>query len=500
MVPSCKTCCASFGLIVAVLCIVITLRTLTLFVRTDDIIDCKISDDDFIKVDETRKERFRNGLRIPTISHDIGDYDTDALIALQKLIQTEYRLVHSSPIVTLEIVGNYSLLYTVQGTNSSLTPYLLASHLDVVPVKLDSWDYPPFGADIHDGFIYARGTIDVKLGVFGILESLEYLLSKGFQPSRTFYIAFGHDEEVSGYDGARSLSNRLKDKGLTRLEFLLDEGLNVIKGLVPGISKPVALVGTAEKGQVVLRLKVEGQTGHSSMPTKENALTILASAIYRLERNPHPSMFGYGPEKDMFVHLSSHMSFPMRVICSNLWLFGPLVAKFLSTKPSTNAVVRTVTSVTMFHIQEISCSYIYYIPSTNYTRAIYIIHSVQTIQEVSLAIEGGHIHPFIKPDTSVQLRLSADIPFREITHIVLVNLYISGVMIGNTDTNHYSRFTTNIYRFTPSFMYPEDLSRFHGNNERISIRNYEQAINFYYHLIKNVEKGLMTLHKHGEEL
>ena len=81
------------------------------------------------------------------------------------------------------------------------------------------------------------------------------------------------------------------------------------------------------------------------------------------------------------------------------------------------------------------------------------------------------------------------------------NVHFSGIMIGNTDTKHYQNFTRNIYRFSPTFMYPPDLKRFHGDNERISIKNYEQAINFYYHLILNAnEESLMPYHKHSNEL
>lgn len=79
--------------------------------------------------------------------------------------------------------------------------------------------------------------------------------------------------------------------------------------------------------------------------------------------------------------------------------------------------------------------------------------------------------------------------------------HVSGVMIGNTDTVHYIRFTKNIYRFSPTFMFPEDLKRLHGNNERISVQNYEQVINFYYHLLVNADEGtLPPFHKHNDEL
>ena len=74
-------------------------------------------------------------------------------------------------------------------------------------------------------------------------------------------------------------------------------------------------------------------------------------------------------------------------------------------------------------------------------------------------------------------------------------------MMGNTDTRHYKMFTKNIYRFSPTVMFPGDEKRFHGINERISIKNYEQAINFYYHVIVNADQAsLAVVHKHNEEL
>jgi carboxypeptidase PM20D1 len=69
-------------------------------------------------------------------------------------------------LVYREIIANYSLLYEIQGNNSSLKPYMLAAHLDVVPITDDVWEAPPFGGEIHNGFIYGRGTIDDKHSVF----------------------------------------------------------------------------------------------------------------------------------------------------------------------------------------------------------------------------------------------------------------------------------------------------------------------------------------------
>jgi len=73
-----------------------------------------------------------------------------------------FPLVHSSKLVKLEMINELSLLYYIEGNDKSLKPYLLMSHLDVVPVETDKWDNPPFDGVIKDGYIYGRGTLDLK--------------------------------------------------------------------------------------------------------------------------------------------------------------------------------------------------------------------------------------------------------------------------------------------------------------------------------------------------
>lgn len=86
----------------------------------------------------------------------------------------------------MELVANYSLLYTIKGSDASLKPYMLCSHLDVVPAEREKWTVDPFGGVVKDGYLYGRGAIDVKDAVIGILESLEHLLKvENFKPKRT---------------------------------------------------------------------------------------------------------------------------------------------------------------------------------------------------------------------------------------------------------------------------------------------------------------------------
>jgi acetylornithine deacetylase/succinyl-diaminopimelate desuccinylase-like protein len=93
------------------------------------------------------------------------------------------------------------------------------------------------------------------------MEAVEMRLAEGFQPTRTTYLAFGHDEEVMGPEGAQHIVKVLRERGVTELALVLDEGLPVTAGLFPGVSNPIALIGTTEKGYLTLELKVAGPGG-----------------------------------------------------------------------------------------------------------------------------------------------------------------------------------------------------------------------------------------------
>ena len=127
------------------------------------------------------------------------------------------------------------------------------SHQDVVPVDVETrarWVHEAFSGAIDDGIIWGRGAVDIKSGVLGSMEAIEDLLSKGYQPKRDIYLAYGHDEEIGGDNGAANISALLKERGLD-FQFILDEGGSIVgDGIIPGMQTPVALVGIAEKGYV----------------------------------------------------------------------------------------------------------------------------------------------------------------------------------------------------------------------------------------------------------
>ncbi len=89
------------------------------------------------------------------------------------------------------------------------------AHIDVVPDgETDRWEKPPFSGENDGSFIWGRGTLDDKGSMVAMLEAVEKLIGENYVPERTIYLAFGHDEEISGYKGASVISNTLNKRGV----------------------------------------------------------------------------------------------------------------------------------------------------------------------------------------------------------------------------------------------------------------------------------------------
>uniref|UniRef100_A0A8C2FNU6 Peptidase M20 domain containing 1, tandem duplicate 2 n=1 Tax=Cyprinus carpio TaxID=7962 RepID=A0A8C2FNU6_CYPCA len=383
------------------------------------------------------------------------------------LLRKVFPKIFSSSLVQHELVGNYSQLFRIPGSEPDLEPYMLLAHIDVVPAdEADGWDAPPFSAQELNGFIYGRGTIDNKQSVMGILQASEYLLERGYTPRRSFYIGLGHDEEVNGLYGAANIVKLLKSQGV-KLQYVLDEGLAVLDGIINGLDGPAALIGISEKGQATVKLSVSSAPGHSSMLPRESSIGILASAVNRLEENLMPRLFGYGPD----------------IICV---LF---ICRVLERKPDTNAFVRTTTAVTMFN----SGVKINIIPSYAEAFVNFRIHSAQTLQEVLELVKSDQrvkvelVNGFDPlPISSYDEQVFGFQIIKKTVQSMFPQLTVApGICVGNTDSRHYKDIQKDIYHFVPSWFKPGDPQRFHSVNERISIQNYEEIVLFYFQLIQN---------------
>lgn len=478
---------AVLGLALAVLVVVLVLRTA--LVKSRQIHAEPVND---LAIDaRAAAERLAGAIRFPTVSHEDGkNVETAAFRGLHEYLQRTFPRVHAA--LTRENVADYSLLYLWKGRNPGLAPLLVLSHQDVVPVEPGTeknWTHPAFSGAIDGGYVWGRGTLDDKVGVLAILEAAEMLLARGFQPQRTVYFAFGHDEEVGGVRGAAAIASLLERRGV-RPELILDEGGLIAEGMVPGVTRPVALISTAEKGYVSVELVAEDIGGHSSMPPRHGAIGKLATAIERLEDHPMPARID-GATQRSFEYLAPEMPFGSRLVLANLWLFDPLAKRQFASDPAGNARIRTTAAATIFEagvkenvLPHRARAVVNFRILPGDTVADVLRHVRETVGSGIHASPTGVVRgePSGESDTGapgfllIQRTLAQTFPGT----VVSPNL-----LSGGTDTKHYVRLSRNIYRFLPIRMKEEDLGRLHGTNERVGVENYGEAVRFYAQLLRN---------------
>ncbi|KAI8465553.1 MAG: hypothetical protein J3K34DRAFT_525282 [Monoraphidium minutum] len=217
-------------------------------------------------------ERFSRVIQFKTVSDASSPnhaLDPREFTRLDAFLRESYPSVFEALEVEKVGVDGLSYLFTWRGSDPALRPVLLISHLDVVPVPQASekdWTHPPFSGAVADGFVWGRGTMDVKVSAVAILEAAAALLAQGWSPRRGLLFAFGQDEEVGGAHGAAETAKLLASRGV-EVEVIWDEGSPIVMdGIKPFTSRPVALVSTAEKGYQSVTVSITSQGGHSSMP------------------------------------------------------------------------------------------------------------------------------------------------------------------------------------------------------------------------------------------
>jgi carboxypeptidase PM20D1 len=439
--------------------------------------------------------RFARSLTFETVTAQSGTLDAAPFHALHAYLRRSFPRVHET--LELETVGELSLLYTWPGSEPALDALLLMGHTDVVPVAPGTegdWEHPPFSGEIADGLVWGRGAMDDKLAVLATLEAVEALLRDGFRPRRTVYLAFGHDEEGGGHDGARRIAARLAERGVERLALVLDEGGVITEGQVPGVAGPVAVVGVAEKGSVTLTLRVDGPGGHSSTPPEQTNIGILARAIARLEADPFP-MHMDGAVRSMLEFVGPELPFGQRLALANLWLFEPLVLDMLAAAPNTRAMLHTTTAATMIdggvktNVLAASATAIVNLRIVPGETPASVAERVRlVIDDERVGVEGAENGRSPSPvsDTTGPAFETLSRTIREVAgDEVLVAPYL--VMAG-TDARHFTRLSSAVYRFLPMRFELGDMQRIHGTNERVAASSYLDSVRFLYRLVRNVDE------------
>lgn len=435
--------------------------------------------------------RLAGAIRIRTVS-SLDDVSGNAaeFDKLHAYLAQQFPKVHAT--LKKEVVGQKALLYTWTGSDPAAKPIALMAHQDVVPIAPGTeraWTGDPFGGEIKDGYVWGRGALDNKGNLLSQMEAIEGLIGSGFKPRQAVYLVMGDDEEVSGLRGARPIAELLQSRGV-KLDWVLDEGLLVLDGVLPGLSKPAALIGLAEKGYATFFLSLDTAPGHSSMPPAHSAIGLMSAALARLEATPMPGSI-QGVAGDMFGTLAPEMSGVNRVMLSNLWLTEPLVRGQLEKSPSSNAMLRTTTALTIVRAgnkdnvlpgrAEAAVNF-RVLPGDT-------LAGVETHLRKALGNDGIKIKPYpgnaepspVSPTDSAGY-LAVQKAVREVFQDAVV---APGLMTAATDSRHFSGLSDSVYRFSPYRVKSEDLPRFHGTNERLALSNYAEMIQFYTQLLRN---------------
>lgn len=441
---------------------------------------------------EGSADRLSALIRVPTVSKDDQPADSVSFARLHLEMARLWPGVHSE--LAQERHGVHSLLYRWDGRRADLAPIVLMAHLDVVPADTaDAWAAPPFSGEQRDGMVWGRGALDDKGALTAILDAVESLLEQSFQPPRTVYLAFGHDEEVGGTKGAGVIVDALKARDVVPA-FVLDEGGFPTHGAIPGVSGPVAVVGVAEKGSMSVRLTATGAGGHSSVPPESMAVTNLAEALLELKGTPFQARID-GATEGLFEAVAHAMPIHLRALFANRWLTEPLLIRVLAGKPTTNATIRTSMAFTMLAAGTK--------PNVLPDRAEAVVNFrllpgdtvEEVVSHVERAVAGRDILvELLNGSEAVGPAPTGNAAFRYVSAAIRAShpaedLIVAPYMAsGGTDGKHFAELTENVYRYIPFDLYPtRDGVLLHGVNERVEATQMVQAVRFYATLIGSLE-------------
>ncbi len=428
---------------------------------------------------ENAIRHFQEILRVPTISRwTKEETDWSAFDRFLPLLKELYPAVFEH--VDCRVVNDYGILLHWKGRNSSLAPALLMAHYDVVPVEGQDWDCPPFVAEIQDGKIYGRGSVDTKCILAAVLEAMEELIRKGHTPEQDIYFASSNCEEVAG-DTTPKIVEWFQEQGITPA-FVLDEGGAILEKMPMGIKTPFAMIGVAEKGLCNVTIEASGKAGHASLPSKNDATVKLVQALHAIQKKPFQATLTPAL-KEMLRCFADHVSFGVGLVFRNLWLFGPVVKKVMEGNLDTAAMIRSTAGLT-----QLSGSDAINVIPEKATASF----SVRIAPQDSVADVATHLQMAIG-DKAVVHCSNMQEPSPISSHKTASYRYIRDtvtkvypgvesapyLMNACTDARHFAGVCEEVYRFAGFVFTEEQRASIHSANEFMPVEAYLKGIDFY---------------------
>ncbi len=439
---------------------------------------------------EKLAEHLSGAIQIKTVSSaTMEGVDQDAFFGFHTYLEKTYPKLHST--LTKETVNTYSLLYTWKAKKPDKKPLLIMAHMDVVPVEpktLGDWTYPPFSGEIADGYIWGRGTLDMKGQLISVCEAVEYAIENGFEPKRDIYLAFGHDEENSGLLGGKQVAELVKSRGIVP-ELVVDEGGAVVDGKMLGLNGMLGLIGIAEKGYADITIEATAKGGHASQPPKDTAVSEIAEAILLLRKHQLKRTMNV-PLKGFLKALSPSMPFGLKIVICNLWLFKGLLLKVLGKGNTSNALTRTTFAPTQLTgspasnvLAQSATATINFRISPDDSVDKLISHIEKVLKKTDVKIVNVMAH---NPTQPSDITSDAYALVRDTVKQVMPDLMVAPyLMVAATDSRQYAGIAENIFQFCPYRSMAEDLGTIHATNERMKKECLAEGVEFFIRLLNN---------------
>jgi acetylornithine deacetylase/succinyl-diaminopimelate desuccinylase-like protein len=229
------------------------------------------------------RELFSDIIAIPSVTDR-----TDEVKRLTTYLKSRFETGGISNVIVKDHDGTQSLIVRwsaeapkkgKRAAPNKLKPILLLGHMDVVEAKREDWSRDPFKLIEEDGYLYGRGTVDMKNGIAAITNALLWLKAEGFKPKRDIIVFFSGDEETGGNGAMRAATDW---RALVDAEYALNADAGGGAFLKDG---PLLGFGmqTSEKMYQDFTFTVRNPGGHSSRPRPDNAIYELSAALKKLE-------------------------------------------------------------------------------------------------------------------------------------------------------------------------------------------------------------------------
>ena len=458
--------------------------------------------DEAYRAGDDAVDRFRTLLRIPTVSSE--DPRRVNREAFERWLPT-LRALYPRTFAACELTtfDEFGMLLRWPGADPALDPIVMMAHHDVVPVEGQDWEHDPFGAQIIDGEIWARGSLDTKCILAAFFECAEQLIAEGFVPPRDVYFFSSNGEEIAGPAASQAVA-WMRERGIHPY-MVLDEGGAVATDAPLGVSVPVAMVGVSEKGHVDLTVTATAAGGHASTPAAADATRLLVRTCERIAGNPGRPRFTRALDATL-CELASRSSIVNRLVFSNLWLTRPLVSKIMASNSETGAMLRTTYALTQLEGSP-AHNVLPTVARANFNVRIAPFEDVETAIDRARKLAAQEARESGVDSSCVCVSVNASVPYTEpapvspfegdpafdYLHRCVSSVYPEAgfapyVQNSCTDSREFNAICERVYRFCGFIYSAQARALIHTANERIGVDVYKRGVEFYMAFLRNLDK------------